>query len=330
MPSKIADGKWKVDIRPYGATGPRIRKTFKTKAEAIRFKAFKLNEATHKPWEPVKKDNRTLPQLIDIWFENYGQHVSRGADRRKLLLRFSKSCNNKLGRLVTEQDLISFRNKKIASGTKVSTCNTYSQSIKAMFNRLKKQKIISFDNPLANVEDLKTQERERSYLDKHEIEALMSNLKRDSFDLYMLADICLSTGARWSEACNLRSEDIQSGMVRYKNTKSKKIRTVPISPEREMRLKEWLQKKIITHKYSRNEFDRLLKIYNLKKQEGQTTHILRHSFSAHFVMNGGHLFTLMKILGHSKIETTMQYAHLSPHYLEEAKKLNPIMDVKTY
>tara|TARA_R110001583_G_C5512965_1_gene396869 strand:- start:684 stop:842 length:159 start_codon:yes stop_codon:yes gene_type:complete len=38
----------------------------------------------------------------------------------------------------------------------------------------------------------------------------------------------------------------------------------------------------------------------------------------------GNILALQKILGHSDIKMTMRYAHLSPDYLEEAIRLNPL------
>lgn len=39
---------------------------------------------------------------------------------------------------------------------------------------------------------------------------------------------------------------------------------------------------------------------------------LRHTFASHWVMNGGDLFKLQKILGHKNVQMTMRYAHLAP------------------
>ena len=44
-------------------------------------------------------------------------------------------------------------------------------------------------------------------------------------------------------------------------------------------------------------------------------HGLRHTFASQFVMNGGSLVALQKILGHSTVEMTMIYAHLAPDFL---------------
>jgi integrase len=44
-------------------------------------------------------------------------------------------------------------------------------------------------------------------------------------------------------------------------------------------------------------------------------HALRHTFASHYVMQGGNLLALQKILGHSDVKMTMIYAHLAPDFL---------------
>ena len=48
-------------------------------------------------------------------------------------------------------------------------------------------------------------------------------------------------------------------------------------------------------------------------------HDLRHTFASHFMMNGGELYTLQKLLGHHSVTMTERYAHLSPTYLDKAR-----------
>ncbi|WP_206052682.1 tyrosine-type recombinase/integrase [Neptunomonas marina] len=52
--------------------------------------------------------------------------------------------------------------------------------------------------------------------------------------------------------------------------------------------------------------------------------MLVHTFVSHFIMNGGSLLTLQKILGHQGIAMTMRYAHLAPEHLNEAVQFNPL------
>ncbi|MFA0672260.1 tyrosine-type recombinase/integrase, partial [Vibrio splendidus] len=58
--------------------------------------------------------------------------------------------------------------------------------------------------------------------------------------------------------------------------------------------------------------------------KGQMTHVLRHTFASHYVMNGGNIVKLRDVLGHREITTTMRYAHLAPEHLEETLILNPL------
>lgn len=44
-------------------------------------------------------------------------------------------------------------------------------------------------------------------------------------------------------------------------------------------------------------------------------HTLRHTFASHYIMQGGSLLALQKILGHSDIKMTLVYAHLAPDFL---------------
>ena len=39
---------------------------------------------------------------------------------------------------------------------------------------------------------------------------------------------------------------------------------------------------------------------------------LRHTFAAQWVLRGGDIFKLQRILGHQSIQMTMRYAHLAP------------------
>jgi integrase len=48
-----------------------------------------------------------------------------------------------------------------------------------------------------------------------------------------------------------------------------------------------------------------------------TFHDLRHTFASQWMMAGGDLFKLQKILGHKSSQMTLRYAHLTPHAFKE-------------
>ncbi|SPW52438.1 phage integrase [Escherichia coli] len=49
-------------------------------------------------------------------------------------------------------------------------------------------------------------------------------------------------------------------------------------------------------------FRRTMKAIKPDLPMGQATHALRHSFATHFMINGGSIITLQRILGHTRIE----------------------------
>lgn len=66
------------------------------------------------------------------------------------------------------------------------------------------------------------------------------------------------------------------------------------------------------------------RIKEIKLPAGQMTHVLRHTFASHFMMRGGNILVLQKILGHANLVMTTRYAHFSPEHLQEAVQLNPL------
>jgi len=63
----------------------------------------------------------------------------------------------------------------------------------------------------------------------------------------------------------------------------------------------------------------------LRHTQGQLTHILRHTFASHYMMAGGDILGLQRILGHASITMTMRYAHMSPDHLESALRFSPLV-----
>lgn len=111
----------------------------------------------------------------------------------------------------------------------------------------------------------------------------------------------------------------------FANTKSRRTRSIPIDKKLERQLLAHFKR----HGLFSNcmlTFSRVLATTSIKLPAGQATHVLRHTFASHFVMRGGNILTLQKILGHSSFTMTMRYAHLSPDHLQDALTLNPLTD----
>ena len=55
-------------------------------------------------------------------------------------------------------------------------------------------------------------------------------------------------------------------------------------------------------------------------------HTLRHSYATHLLENGVHIRAIQKYLGHTQLETTMKYLHLTSYGQEDSFRLiNSVM-----
>ena len=109
-------------------------------------------------------------------------------------------------------------------------------------------------------------------------------------------------------------------MVHVHETKSKRSRSVPVSCELYTRLLSRLSGSSFNDSYS--TFTRRLYESGIETPKGQRTHILRHTFASHFMINGGNIMTLQSVLGHSSLNMTMKYAHLA---MNEVLEKSPVL-----
>ncbi|HFS5769187.1 site-specific integrase [Providencia hangzhouensis] len=329
---KIDSGEWLCDIRPNGVNGKRIRKKFATKGEALYYEKYILGEMEDKPWLGEKQDNRRLSDLINQWHDLYGRTLT---DVDRMMSKLKAICaglGDPIASQLTASDFSLYREGRLKGEIpdvngrcmeiKPVTVNHEQRNLSAVFGTLKKLGHWSLPNPLAGLPTFKVDESMVTFLYKDEIKILLDALSESKSDsVLMIAKICLSTGARWSEAENLESSQVTPYRITYKNTKSKKVRTVPISKELYNEIPK-KRGKLFTP--CRKTFERTVNKVGIELPEGQCTHVLRHTFASHFMMNGGNILVLRDILGHSDIKMTMIYAHFAPSHLEDAVTKNPL------
>lgn len=212
------------------------------------------------------------------------------------------------------------------SPVKAWALNLAQPNLSSVFGTLKKLGHWSASNPLAGLPTFKIAEGELAFLTTDEIKRLLDACAdSQSPSLLMTAKICLATGARWSEAENFQSHQLSKYRITYTKTKGKKNRTVPISQVLYNELPK-NRGKLFTP--CRKTFERAVKRAGIDLPEVQCTHVLRHTFASHFMMNGGNILVLNEILGHSDIKMTIIYAHFSPELLEDAITKNPIRNLE--
>ncbi|HHG5532707.1 TPA: tyrosine-type recombinase/integrase [Pseudomonas aeruginosa] len=328
--TKLEDGRWLADVEPI--KGKRFRKRFKTKGEAQRFEATVRQRTIENPaWTPRPKDRRRLSELVTRWTLLHG-HALTDADRRSLVLRkMAERMGDPIGSVVTGNIFTEYRARRLASGISGKTLNNELGYLRSLFNELHQLGEIDYPDPLAKVKAIKLQDRELTYLTRQQIETLFRALREHCKTPHVepVALVCLATGCRWGEAQGLTLDRVRDGAVQFVNTKSKRRRSVPIPPELEQRLHSHLRR---YGKFSncRDSFDFAVKMSGVALPRGQKSHVLRHTFASHFMMNGGNILSLQKILGHSSLTMTMRYAHLAPDFLQDVIRLGPLKDFRHF
>ncbi|WP_254304351.1 tyrosine-type recombinase/integrase [Candidatus Sodalis sp. SoCistrobi] len=212
-----------------------------------------------------------------------------------------------------------WRTQRLHDGSKASTVNRDETVISSMFRVLIDANEYYGDNPIRSLSALKEKTPEMTYLTSEEIARLLEATEGDAQRITIL---CLSTGARWGEATSLKAEHIQHKRATFTETKNGKVRSVPISDEVIKAVKIKASGTLFNVNYS--EYRKMLREVKPDLPKGQAAHVLRHTFAAHFMINGGNILTLQKIMGHANIQQTMTYAHLAPDYLQDAIALNPL------
>jgi integrase len=334
---KQPNGKWLCECYPSGRDGKRVRKQFATKGEAIAFENFTMDEVNKKPWLGEKDDRRNLSELIQQWHSLYGQTL---ADPKRMQAKLHIICNalgDPIASELTAGDFTKYREARLKGevrnesggflpAVKPRTVNLEQSNLSAVFGTLKKLGHWSAPNPLAGLPRFRIAEGELAFLAPIEIKRLLDACADSlSPNLLLIAKICLATGARWSEAENLQGHQVTKYRITYTKTKGKRNRTVPISEDLYNEIPKTRGRLFSP---CRKAFERATKRAGLTLPEGQCTHVLRHTFASHFMMNGGNILVLRDILGHVDIKMTMIYSHFSPDHLEDAVTKNPLYNLK--
>ncbi len=232
-----------------------------------------------------------------------------------------------------------FENINAASGElKKITQNYYVIALRGFLKYLAK----------AGVKSLTAEQVELAKISPHEIGIISYNdLERllaapESGSLSGLRDKAIletlfSTGLRVSELCHLNRDDINLERGEFSvRGKGDKIRLVFLSPVAKEILKNYLAKRhdvedalfvsFPKSKKAKNftrltprSVQRTLRFYAAKAGISRkvTPHTLRHLFATDLLQNGADLRSVQLLLGHSNLNTTQIYTHLTNKELKE-------------
>jgi len=322
------------------ADGKRISRSFNRRIDAIQFEQnFRMDRRTATAGEI------TFAEAADEWLVNHAEvrkAPSSVAMDRQMLRDNILPCfgTKRLSRITPEMIEGLIKDLRL-TGIKDATINRNLELVRTIFNYcLKRQKVLY--NPMVAVGLLKIQEPPVVFWTLSEahqfLEFVEKKYRESSSDLPFLYKFALNTGMRLGEILGLswHEVDIPNRLITVRSsfdsyqgkiketTKGRKIRHVPINSSildelahrKAHRTGELVFSTISGNPKHRSNvthyFQKACEEAGVKKIR---FHDLRHTYASHFMMNGGEIYLLKEILGHSDMKTTERYAHLSKSFL---------------
>lgn len=268
--------------------------------------------------------------------------------RCKRLDRYRRDATVALARIVAEVGARSMDTLTQADGAKLReallkrlkprTVKTTMGAASVLFNWAIAQKFLT-TNPMRGL-PRPAVEPTLEYLSRGEVERLLELAEQqagtsdEAFMRFTLLHLALHTGLRRGELWGLRWPDLDVDARRLTVARSYDVlpksgrpRHLRLPAECAPIMSRWLRRCPATPERLvfpvRGKLARQTEMFGidgLMKAAGcraltRPLHALRHSFASHYVMAGGNILSLQKILGHASLEHTLVYAHLAPDYL---------------
>jgi integrase len=292
----------------------------------------------------VKREvNYRMTALIDRYQGEYGVKKKSAGRERSIL----EGIREELGELfVREVDGNAVQRwysgltsrKRLSTGTAVRHFNVMHHMMDKAAAIWSKETGID-RNPADFVEVNRPNDQRERYLSVEELVSLKGALDAKMFRLgskainqtfyrlRLLVLIALTTGMRIAEIFALTWNDIQyrEGLIAVRSQLKKgKIRYVPLTPDLAGEIqrypRELGQDRIFPPKSRatggrqrvEGSFVTLLEAAGIKEFR---FHDLRHTFASWYMMNGGDIYELARILGHSNLKMTERYAKLGKNHI---------------
>lgn len=250
------------------------------------------------------------------------------------LIKLTKflDVNKKIKPLKLDSEIIKEFIKHLSKDVSPSSQSRIISGIRSFYEYLLFEKLIK-SNPLAEIEQPKTQRKLPDTLSIDEINLMVSKIVKNKNEYYRniaIIETMYGCGLRVSELIHLKLSDLHLDEDFLKVTgKGNKQRLVPISQINKKCIMNYLKKSRSKNKINPTDTDTLFLnrrgkgltramiftiVKNLTKLAGIkkniSPHTFRHSFATHLLENGADLKTIQQILGHESITTTEIYTHL--------------------
>lgn len=205
--------------------------------------------------------------------------------------------------------------------------------LRTFYNYLEDQKMVD-GNVFKLIRNPKLDRKLPNYLSYEELRIIFDSMDiSDSVGLRnrLLIEMLYATGCRVSEIANIKISDINFNNNSIKIFgKGSKERIVYFGDYARYYLDIYLSKNINNNskylfvnenndKMDITEIEKIIRdiVHNLTIKSHVTPHTFRHTFATHLLNNGADIKTVQELLGHSSLNTTGIYTHVSNERLKE-------------
>ena len=235
--------------------------------------------------------------------------------------QFLKFCNKDIEK-INRNDLKRFLALQISKGIATRSINLIRSALFFYYNEV-------LEKGFANIKIPKVAKSLPIYLTKEEVIVLINAASSKKSKL--IIKLLYSSGLRVSELCKLKIEEIDFKMGKgyVRSGKGGKDRLFFMSKKLALELKKFANKREVGYLFL-GQGDNCITERNIQKivsraaskaaiQKKVTPHKLRHSFATHLHDAGTSIRTIQELLGHSNLQTTEIYTHVSSKKLENVK-----------
>jgi integrase len=339
---KIENGVFKIRWREGGRNKSlNVHGSHELAKKILRKKLSARDENRHLD---IKKEvSFRMSALIERYCDKY-ESKKKSQDREKSILA---GIRDELGNLfVREVDGAGIQHwyqtltatKRLSEGTALRHFNVMHHMMEKAATIWSKETGIE-RNPADEVEVKRPDDRRERYLHAEEIHSLKSALddkmyrkagkgiNQTFFRLRLIVLVALTTGMRIAEIFGLKWSDLlyKEELISVgAKLKGGKVRYAPMPPELTAEFRRYPaimgEERIFPPepgaRRQRQRVDKSFEtVLELAGIESFRFHDLRHTFASWYMMNGGDLYELAKILGHSNIKMTERYAKLAKQHI---------------
>jgi site-specific recombinase XerD len=294
--------------------------------------SYKLLEEADEYHEQLKKDNRySESKRFGVIRNQFSEFISR--DDLNL-----ESFDEDFADRFTKFLLTEIGNNNNTVRRKLTTLRAFARSLKL-------QEKIDI-NPFEKVKPPKKIHSEKPKLSLDQIESIKSLDLELKSDLWHVRNYFLysfyNAGIRFGDLATLKWSNIQDEKLRYQMRKTKKFKSIDQYEEPLQILKSYGYPTVDKNEYIfpilkedyEDLFDLKQKISSANAsvnsllkdlaEEAEidtkiSTHVARHSFAQHALREGMSIYSISKLLGHTKIKTTARYLQSFDHELVQSE-----------